>query len=497
MNILFVASELVPFAKTGGLADVVSSLAAYMKSQGHTVRVVIPYYGSLKAKNIHTRPVLTSMGVQMGPGIEEWCAVHEASGTGDVPVWLIEHDGFYQREGIYHDDAFNDYGDNPRRYAFLSRAALQICIDTGFSPDIIHAHDWQAALTLAYQKLWFPHNPIVGSAASILTIHNAQYQGIYSSEEHYRYMGFSWEFFKSDIFEDYGRINMLKAGIHFADVVNTVSPTHAKEISAPYSEFGLAPYLNAKGHNFCGILNGIDYSEWNPQEDRLTPAQYSIHDMSGKQQCKAELQRRFCLNLRPEVPVIGIVGRMVPQKGYHLLMPVLDQILNEMDVQFAFVGSGDKDMEKYIEYLPRVYGGRFGSWIGYSNEYAHLVEAGADLFLMPSIFEPCGLNQIYSLKYGTLPIVRTVGGLADTVDNYNPHTGIGTGFTFDIPTPEAVLGTIRWAVDTWYRSPEHFEKMKRIAMDLDFSWEETGKYYSSFYTQAQETRNVHNRQHAV
>jgi starch synthase len=493
MNILFIASEVVPLVKTGGLADVVSALGAYLKSQGHNVRTVIPYYGDLKDKDIEVETDLHTMCVNMGPGVEEWCSLRSTKGTGDVPVWLIDHDGFYGRKGLYHDDEFNDYYDNPKRYAFLSRAALQACIDTGFKPDVIHAHDWQSSLALAYQKVWFWDNPIIGQAASVLTIHNAMYQGNYGGEN-FQYFGFSEEHFSSDKFEQYGNVNMLKPGIHFADVVNTVSPTHAHEISLPYSEFGIAPYLNNKGENFRGILNGCDYDEWNPEIDKLIPSNFSVDDLSGKSICKAELQKTLGLSVRPEVPIIGIVGRLVNQKGYHLLTPILDRIMETMDVQFAFLGSGDKGLEEFLGSMPSKYPGKFGSWIGYSNEIAHQIEAGADLFLMPSIFEPCGLNQIYSLKYGTLPIVRSVGGLADTVHNYDPANGHGTGFKFWEASPDALLGTISWAVDTWYNHPDHFAKLRESAMKEDFSWEVAGENYVEFYQQAVSVRRRYNSQ---
>lgn len=491
MKVLFVASEVVPLAKTGGLADVVSSLAAHLKDTGHDVRIVIPYYGSIKEKGLETELVLETMGVKMGPGHEEWCSIHEVKGTGGVQVWLVEHDHYFNRDGLYHDASFNDFSDNPRRYAFLSRAALQVCIDTNFAPDIIHVHDWQSALVAAYQKTWFWDNPIVGNAATVLTIHNARYQGIYPGD-HYHYFGFDWTHFTSDKFENFGDINMLKAGIHFADVVNTVSPTHAKEISGAFSEFGIAPYLNHKNGNFKGILNGIDYDEWSPERDSLIPSNFSSENLAGKGLCKSELQKKFGLDVRPEVPVIGIVGRLVEQKGYQLLMPMIDKIMTELDVQFAFVGSGDPSLEGYLMHLPSQYPGKFGSWIGYSNELAHLVEAGSDMFLMPSMFEPCGLNQIYSLKYGTLPIVRSVGGLEDTVENYNPMTAEGTGFKFEEASPEALFGTIKWAVETWYKHPKHFANLRHQAMQNDFSWDISGSEYLYFYHQAIGAREAFN-----
>lgn len=482
-NVLFISSEVVPLAKTGGLADVVASLGEYLKGHGHDVRVVIPYYRSIKEKDIEVETVLETMCVNLGPGIEEWCSVKETKGSGNVSVYLIEHDNFFDREGLYHDNDFNDYWDNSKRFGFLSRAALQTCIDTNWAPDIVHMHDWQSAVAAAYLKIWYWDHPLLGDAVSVLTIHNARYQGTYSGDNFW-WLGFSEEHFTSDKFEAFGGINMLKAGIHFADVVNTVSPTHAEEIAAPYSEFGMDHYLRQKGDHFKGVLNGVDYNEWSPEKDTLIPANFSVEDLSGKAKCKAELQKSFGLDVRPEVPIVGIVGRLVEQKGYHLLTPVLDAIMEENDVQFAFLGSGDKGLEHYLSEMPKKYPGRFGSWIGYSNQRAHLVEAGADMFLMPSMFEPCGLNQIYSLRYGTLPIVRSVGGLADTVHNYNTHTGEGTGFKFWEASPEALKGTIEWAVDTWYNHRDNFEWLRHNAMRENFSWEVSGGHYIDLYNEA-------------
>ena len=497
MNVLFIASEAVPFAKTGGLADVVSSLAAYLHKNGHNVKIVIPYYKIIKDKSgegkgkIKVKAIMDSFCVHMGNAQEQWCGLYETTGDGKVPVWLIECDNFFNRDGIYHDKEYNDFLDNPSRYAFLSNAALQACIDTGFSPDIIHCHDWQTAPALAYAKTWYWDNPTVGRAANVLTVHNAQYQGTYA-KEHFNYMGFGWQHWTSDKFEDNGHINMLKAGIFFAEAVNTVSPTHALEISSPHSEFGLAPYFGAKGNNFCGILNGVDYDEWNPEKDPYIKSKFSSSDLSGKSVCKNDLQKRFLLKEDDNIPIIGVVARMASQKGYDLLAGVLEKILTEMHVQFAIVGSGDKGLEGYFGWLPAAYGGKIGSYIGYSNELAHVVEAGCDMFLMPSRFEPCGLNQMYSLKYGTLPIVRKVGGLADSVDNYNPNTGVGTGFVFDDATPEAIYGTVKWAVDTWYNNREHFVRMQKRAMEVDFSWNVAGKHYLDLYKKALNVREEYN-----
>lgn len=481
LKILMISSEVVPYAKTGGLADVVGALPQVLQRLGHEVIVVMPRYGSIDGQKFGLRRQWDAMGVWMG-NTQEWCAVDVADNDG-VPTYFIEHDNYFARPGLYHDDNYNDYTDNPRRFAFLTRAGLQLSQDLGFAPDIVHVHDWQTALASAYLKIWHWNDPLLGGAASVLTIHNIAYQGKYPAY-HYNYLGLQWDNFTPDKFEDYGAISFLKGGITYADVVNTVSPTYANETRTPALGYGLAPYLNAKGENYVGILNGVDYAQWNPAVDKLIPARYSPEDMAGKRICKAELQRRFQLDVNPNTPIVGVVSRLVSQKGLDLLAATIERIVSEMVVQFVVLGSGDKGLESFYGDLPRRYPGRIGSFIGYNNQLAHWIEAGADFFIMPSIYEPCGLNQIYSLKYGTLPIVRATGGLDDTVQQYDERTGDGTGFKFWEPSPNAIFYTVGWAVSTFYDRPQHMAKMVHTAMHQDYSWEKSAAQYEELYAQA-------------
>jgi starch synthase len=482
LNILVVASEVYPFAKVGGLADVVGSLCAALRSFGHDVRIVMPRHRCVDLASVNARCVLAPMGVWMGDG-EEWCAVHEAQGSGGVPVYFIEHQAYFDREGLYHDNAMSDYDDNPRRYGFLSRAALQLCKDIGFRPDIVHAHDWQTALTPAYLKLWHWNDRLLGGAASVLTIHNIAHQGIYPNS-HMGYLGLGWHNFTEDKFESYDRINFLKGGIHFADGITTVSPTYAREITTPFGGFGLAPYLSSRGTDFRGITNGIDYDVWNPQTDPLIPAHYSAESTAGKKECKRQLQTAFDLHGDEKVALIGVVGRFVEQKGFGLIARTIERIRRDMIVQFVILGSGEGHYESYFGDLPRRYGGSIGSYIGFDNRRAHLIEAGCDFFLMPSLFEPCGLTQMYSQRYGTLPIVRATGGLDDTVDQYDESTGGGTGFKFWDATEDALYYTVGWAVSTFYDRPHHIEGMVRRGMERDFSWQHQTHEYEITYHQA-------------
>jgi len=401
----------------------------------------------------------------------------------EIPVYFIEANKYFDRFGLYHDAEFHDYLDNPRRFGFFTRAALQFCHDLSFAPDIVHAHDWQTALAPAYLKIWHWDDPLLGAAASVLTIHNIAYQGVYPVSD-YDYLGLQWVNFSPEKFEDHGKINFLKGGLYYADVVNTVSPTYAKETRAPSGGHGHAPFLNARGQDYVGILNGVDYSVWDPAKDPLIPANYSAHDLSGKAECKRALQQRFLLNLEQDTPLFGIISRFVPQKGLDVLQATLDRLLASMRMQFVVLGAGDKGLEWYYGGLPSRYPGRVGSYIGYHEEIAHWIESGADFFLMPSRFEPCGLNQIYSLRYGTLPVVRATGGLDDTVQQYDQLNGSGTGFKFWDLSPEAIFYTIGWVINTYEDRRKQMRAMIRSAMKQDFSWERSANEYLQLYRQA-------------
>ncbi len=486
LRILFVASECVPFAKTGGLADVVGALPRALAALGHEVRVVMPKYAAIDAKAHGLQPFHRPMGVWMG-NRQEWCAVDRAGLPGGVPVYFVEFSHFFGREGLYHDRDFHDYDDNPRRFAFLSRAALQLCADLGWAPDVVHCHDWQTALAAAYLKVWHWNDPVLGQAASVLTIHNLAYQGVYH-KSHYGYVGLQEANFVPEKLEDHGRVNFLKGGIVYADLANTVSPGYAYETRTPEGGFGLAPHINDKGADYLGILNGVDYGEWNPATDPLIPARYTPADLQGKLLCKHELQRRMGLEQRSDIPLVGVISRFAHQKGLDLLAQCVERTVGRMAVQFAVLGAGDRGLESLFGALPGAYPGQIGSHIGYDNGLAHLVEAGSDFFLMPSRYEPCGLNQIYSLKYGTLPIVRATGGLNDTVFQYNERTGDGTGFMFWQPTAGAVHDTVGWAVSTWFDRRPHIDMMRQAAMSRHFSWDDSAREYERAYRRAIENK---------
>ena len=479
LNIVMMASECVPYAKTGGLADVVGALPKELKKMGHDVKIIMPKYSSINPDKFKLQRVQDTMGVWMG-GVQEWCAVDYTMMEGDVPVFFIESWNYFGRDGIYNDSNNRDFPDNPKRFAFFTRAALQLCIDRDFQTDILHLHDWQTALGAAYQKVWHWDEERLNKAATVLTIHNMAHQGHYSKAS-YNYIGLGWERFTSHQLEDNGGINFLKGGIQFADIVNTVSPTYAHETRTSKLGHGMEPYLFYRGKAYVGILNGVDYENWDPAIDPHIPTNYSLDDRSGKANCKEALQRMFNLEVDPSIPIVGVVSRFADQKGLDLFYQAIHYCMRNMRVQFIVLGSGDKKLETNYMQLPAQYPGRVGTFVGYDNPKAHLIEAGSDFFAMPSRFEPCGLNQLYSLKYGTLPIVRDTGGLADTVDQYDEATGQGTGFKFTDNTPEAIANTVGWAVSTFYDRPHHIEVMIQRAMQKNYSWEQSAIKYEQMY----------------
>jgi starch synthase len=490
LKIAIVASEAVPFVKSGGLADVVGALPKALRALGHDAIVILPRYSQIDSAKYDIGSFLAPLGVWMG-NTEEWCAAETTNFAG-VPFYFIESKKHFGRFGLYHNEALDKYEDNGRRFGFFTRAALQLCRDMGFAPDVVHAHDWPTALAPAYLKIWHWNDSLLGGAASVLTIHNLAHQGKWPAGD-YDYLGLQRSNYTGNKFEDFGEINFLKGGIHYADLVTTVSPTYAAESRTAVGGEGLAPYLSNKGADYWGIINGVDDEVWNPATDQLIPAQYAPGGtIAAKAICKQELQRRMMLEVNADVPLIGVVSRLSLQKGLDLLAQMIETIIANMRVQFVILGSGEKDLEWYFGSLPARYPGRIGSYIGYSDELAHCIEAGSDFFLMPSRFEPCGLNQMYSLKYGTLPIVRATGGLNDTVEQYDERTGDGTGFKFWEPSVHALYYAVGWAVSTYYDRRQHMEKMIAAAMAQDFSWEHSAGIYLQAYERAIANKKAHN-----
>lgn len=481
MHVLMVTSEATPFAKSGGLADAVSALSRALRRIGHDVRIVLPRYASIPLDGLTAVP--GTLDVPMGWGMEHAAVYRAVLPQSDVPVYCVDHAGFFGREGIYGSRSEPDYADNARRFSFFSRAAFRLCEQLDWMPDVVHAHDWPSAFVPVYQR---HAEPSFRNASSVLTIHNLGYQGIYH-KDNFTYFGLPWELFHRAGFEYYDAINILKAGISSADRLSTVSPTYAREIQTPALGCMLDGLLRTRGAQLVGILNGVDESDWNPASDSYLPASYSADDMAGKAQCKAALQREFGLPVAPDKPVIGMVSRLTDQKGVgELFGPTYGSaasICQDMDLQFVVQGTGEAWCESELGVLSANLP-NFRARIGYSERLAHLIEAGADFFMMPSRYEPCGLNQMYSLRYGTLPIAHRTGGLADTISNFNQETGTGTGFLFDQLTPRSIYDTTGWAVWAYYNRPNLLLDMRRRAMNLDFSWDESAREYDALYASA-------------
>ncbi|HWR13072.1 MAG TPA: glycogen synthase GlgA [Rectinemataceae bacterium] len=487
MKILMISSEAVPFAKSGGLGDAVSALAIALSRLGHDVRLLMPRYYFIPKDKLAALD--DPMAVPVG-NAELWTRVYSSAlPASNVPVYFLDYEEYFGRTGVYGQSSQNDYPDNPERFALLSRAAFQLCRKLGWTPDIMHAHDWPTSLVPVYLSTLEKDKGFVNTA-SVLTIHNLGYQGVYA-KEHFPFFGLDWMLFHGSGFEFHESINLLKAGITTADCLTTVSPTYAREIQTPAYGFGLDGLLRHRSRDLVGILNGVDKNIWNPETDDSIPATYSVIDLEGKAVCKSALQEKFGLAVNAEVPLIGMVARLTEQKGIGEMFGrgygAIQNVLSTMNAQIAAVGSGDAWCEEELKALSSRFP-NFKAKIGYDEGLAHLIEAGSDFYLMPSRYEPCGLNQMYSLRYGTLPIVHRTGGLADTVENYVQETGEGTGFMFDDLTPRALFNTIGWAVWAWYNRREHIEIMRMKAMTREFSWEKSASEYTALYGRAMAMR---------
>lgn len=479
-----ISSEAMPFASTGGLADAVTSLSSALIDNGHNVKVLLPrYYGI-------SRDILTLFDGQLccTNEIEDiFVSVYTASiqtqKNNTLEFYFIDYEKYFGRDGIYGTVDNPNYDDNPQRFSLLCNSAFQLCRKLNWYPDIMHSHDWPTALIPVMLKFSERKTPEFSKTKSLLTIHNLGYQGIYNKHL-FPVTGIEWKYYYSAGFEDYDNMNILKAGIQCADAITTVSPSYAKEILTPQFGFRLDSLLRYRNENLYGILNGIDTSKWNPEIDTLIAKNYSRENIFDKYYNKTELQKKFGLEVNPDIPVIGIVSRFVEQKGIiELFAPsfgCISAICADMKVQFVVMGSGEvwgeKEVKSLEEKIPN-----FKSFIGYDKELDHLIVSGSDFMLMPSRYEPCGTIQMYCQTYGTLPIARNTGGFSDTIENYNEQTGAGTGFLFNDLTPQSVYDTVGWAVFAWYNKSNHIKKMIKRVMNKDFSWNKSIKDYEKIY----------------
>ena len=479
LNICLATAEFAPLAKTGGLADVSAALSAYLHEQGHDVRVLMPLYSTLNGEDLDIKPVkrLQNLTTAIGPWDVEYSIDRAVVDSSGLSVYFLRCPALYDRAGLY-----TSADDEHLRFILLSRAAIEMCQQLNFSPDIMHCHDWHAALIPLYLKTIYSWDKLFANTRSVLTIHNIGYQGVFSADilNDVGLGDSAGHLHQEDLAN--GRINFLKTGLLYADLLTTVSPTYAREIQGAEYGMGLDDILRSRSHVLTGILNGVDYKEWNPESDELIPRNFALQDLSGKKTCKRELMKEMGLEVNMERPLIGIVSRLVGQKGFDLVEDVLPGKLAERDFALAVLGNGESRFEQFFESLQHHARGRVSYFRGYNNKLAHWIEAGSDMFLMPSSYEPCGLNQMYSLKYGTVPIVRETGGLADSVSPVNTATGTGTGVLF-----RHYDGTgLRWAIDTaldLYADKRLWKEVMRNGMAMDFSWQTQGEQYVNIFRQ--------------
>jgi starch synthase len=480
LKILFAASECVPYAKTGGLADVVGALPKALKKLGHDVRVVMPRYYSVDRSKLKKLP--KPLGVPMGIIGELWCGVYEGTlPQSDVPVYFVDYELYFGRENLYNDNGGIGFMDNDNRFVFLSRAAMQLCKALNFSPNILHTHDWHTAAANLFLTTLYANDENFKQTASILTIHNMQYQGAFYAGL-MNVLDVGWSHFNFREVEMDDEVNLLKAGITHATMISAVSPKYSQEIMSAEFGYGLEATMRTRSGDLWGILNGVDSDDWNPKTDKFIRKNYDADRLEGKAIVKRELQKEMGLPAR-DAPLIAIVSRLVKQKGIDVVAEAIHKLL-AMDIQIVLLGSGEIWTHFYFGDIAAFYPKQFACRIGFDAALSHRIEAGADLFLMPSRFEPCGLNQMYSQLYGALPIVHGVGGLEDSVENFDEKTGEGTGFKFYGLNAKNLVNTVGWAVHTWYNDKPRFEAMQKRAMRLDYGWEKSAKVYEALYFEA-------------
>ncbi len=474
MNVVFAASECVPFSKTGGLADVVGALPKALAELGHSVSVYLPRYKQTRLSE--ARVVLPSVTIPFDDQYR-FCAVLDGGKHSGVQFYFIDYPPFFDRAALY-GTAAGDYPDNAERFALYSRAVLEASKILGV-PQIFHCHDWQSALVPVLLRTSYADDPMFRNTATLFTIHNIGYQGLFPPDTLPLLM-LPWDLFTIDKMEFFGKVNFLKGALVFSDFINTVSRRYSQEIQTSEYGFGLEGVLRERSSRVTGIVNGVDYNEWSPERDAYIARQFSITDLEGKKECKRDLLEQLGLaNANLELPVVGIVSRFASQKGFDLISQIATD-LARLPLLMTVLGSGDKEYEELFRRLQQQFPDKFAVKVAYDNAVAHKIEAGADMFLMPSQYEPCGLNQIYSLKYGTVPIVRATGGLDDTIDSWNAATKEGTGFKFASYTGSALLGAIHEALGA-FRDKAGWKKLMINAMSKDYSWTASAREYARLY----------------
>ncbi len=483
LNILFVSSEVDPFAKTGGLADVSSALPKAIKELGHEIRIMMPRYRFISERRFKLHDIIRLKDISIPIGGNHEIGYVKSSFISNlkekVQVYFLDNENYFGRDGVYQSPTTKkDYKDNDERFIFFCRGVLETLRRLGWQPDIIHCNDWQTGLIPAYMKTIFSSDPFFKNVKTVFTIHNMAYQGAFPQESFVK-SGLPKELFRPEGVEAYGKFNFLKTALYYADSITTVSEKYAEEIcTSPEYGAGLNGLLSERRKELRGILNGIDYQLWNPLTDQYVYRKYDAKSIEAKADNKRALMTQFNMTFDETKPLIGAICRLVEQKGFDLVLEILEDML-KLDVQFVMLGSGEKDYEKKFEAIQKRHPKQMGVFFGFNDELAHLIEAGSDMFVMPSKYEPCGLNQMYSMRYGTIPIVRATGGLDDTVEDYSGG-GKGTGFKFEKFESKELLKAIQRALKVFHQ-PEEWKKLMRNGMQKDFSWEHSAKKYINLY----------------
>lgn len=473
MKILFAASECVPFIKTGGLADVVGALAPVLARKGHDVRVILPKYGMMAEEYRQQLRHVTDFYVKLG-WRHQYCGIEALERQG-VTFYFVDNEYYFKRNYIYGLG-----GDEYERFGFFCRAVLDALPRLDFQPDVIHAHDWQSGMVPALLRIQYDQADFYHNIRTVFTIHNLQYQGVFGIEQVKDVLELPDDVFTNDKLECFGCANFMKAALVYADEITTVSPSYAEEIQTAYYGERLDGLLRARRNSLSGVLNGIDMQEYDPAADPLIPAPYSAQDLSGRAQCKAALQQSLALTVDPSVPIIGMVGRLSSQKGLDLVDHVIGQIMEE-NVQLVVLGMGESRYVNLFSWAEQQYPGRVAARFQMDHQLAHRIYAGADMFLMPSQFEPCGLSQMIALRYGCVPIVRETGGLRDTVLSYNHYNNAGNGFTFFNYNAHDMLFTIHRALRYYHEHPDVWRELQSRGMNGDYSWNASAETYLSLY----------------
>lgn len=480
LKILFAASEVVPFAKTGGLADVAGALPKALRELGHDVRIVMPRYECINGEKFGIKPTQYAVNVDIAL-YNHRGEIHESTVPGtDIPVYFIDNPEFFHRPELYRTPQ-GEYWDNAERFIFFSRAVVEMIKEIGFQPDVINCNDWHTGLIPVYLKTIYSGDEFYKNIKTVYSIHNIAYQGAFDKSK-LLHAGLWWDIFTMDKIEFYDMVNFMKGGIVFADKVNTVSEKYREEIMTPEFGYNLDGVLRNRQQDVVGILNGIDYSAWDPKTDKLLYSNYSEETIEDKENVKKKLLEENGLKYVEGVPLLGLVSRLDDQKGLDFIAAIIDDMMR-LNIQFVLLGTGEERYHHMFNHLKNKYPEKLGVNIKFDNKIAHNIYAGSDMFLMPSRFEPCGLGQLISLKYGTIPIVRETGGLADTVKQYNFKTRQGNGFVFSGYNPWDLLHAIRMAADS-YKNRTVWKRIMNNGMKQDFAWEGSAEHYVALYEKA-------------